>query len=215
MANFEQPRHEEEEDASWMSPSLEEQEALKREFSDEEPSQPSNLETGEKRIDFLGEDAEVTVERHSGEIEGGWEVIGPDKNGNTIVHNREKHLDKSVNTEKLLKLQPFQIGESVAVIRSSGNLETKGWTVVERFGAGKYGVLQLVDGKTRAKVLDKHDLINARIAQLEAEKANNKEIEQWKNKLKTIEAIERDRLVAENEKIDEPDSGQKEETPIR
>ena len=215
MTNPEKINSGEEDDTSWMRPSLEDQEALKKEFDDEEPSQPNSPEVGRKKIDFAGEEAEVNVERHNGEIEGGWEVVGPDKNGNTLVHNREKNLDKLVNTEKLLKLQPFQMGEKVAVIRSNGKLETEGWAIVENFGAGKYGVLQTIDGKTKAKVLEKHDLINARIAQLEAEKADNNEIEKWKSKLRTIEALEKDRLVVETAKAYESDEDEREETPIR
>ena len=43
---------------------------------------------------FTGQDAEVTVRRSNGQMEGGWEVFGPSekRKGYLTVCNREKNI---------------------------------------------------------------------------------------------------------------------------
>jgi hypothetical protein len=154
----------------------------------------------ERKMLFAGEDREVTVKRSSGELEGGWEVVGPAKDGYVIVSNREQHKTKTIKTLDLLELQPFKKGETVTVLRSNGNVENQGWMVVEDVGKG---ILQVKNMEGKLKIVKKSDLVNAKMAELEIEREkqkNNgsditrieKEIQYWDKKLQVLNSINKE-----------------------
>jgi hypothetical protein len=162
-------------------------------------------ETAEPKEKFKGEDAEVTVKRSSGELEGGWEVLGPDKEkeGYVIVFNREQNKYKLYKKEDLLKLQPFQKGESVPVMRNDGKVDREGWVISESFGYGLYQVEKTIEGELKTELLRKSNLIDAKIAALELERKSitgwnditsddrkildriDRDLKYWQDKLKT------------------------------
>ncbi len=175
----------------------------------DDPESSEIIEAKRPEIKFIGEDAEVTVKRSNGRLEGGWEVLGPDKEkeGHLIVANREQQTKKVMKIESLLKLQPFQEGDNVAVIRSDGKVDSEGWTVTEKAGYGYVEVGKIIDGKFKTKIVKKSRLIMAKIAELKLREdgirkwgditsADRKiiakiteDVEYWQDKLKTVEAI--------------------------
>lgn len=163
-------------------------------------------ETAKPEVRFEGQDAEVTVKRSSGELEGGWRVAGPaKKEGYVIVTDREGKKEKTVNATELQKLQPFQEGSIVPVIRSDGKLDS-GWNILENID-GHFLVGKKIEGKSKTKMLNKSDLIDAQVAKLESEiesitswgdphprdvdilRPMNKELDYWKEKAETIKSL--------------------------
>lgn len=146
---------------------------------------PEN-ERMEPRKEFQGQDAEVTVKRTDGKIEGGWEVTGPaKKEGYVIVFNRKQNKEKTVNAEKLLELQDFRKGKEVPVIRSDETLDPEGWVISASSGDGVFQVEKTIDGKVKTKILTKLGTpghpglidaeiayVNTKIADLEKRRGN-------------------------------------------
>ena len=129
-------------------------------------------ELAELPPDFNGENAEVTVKRTSGELEGGWEVEGPckGKEGRVVVFSRIHNAEKVLKKEELFKSQPFQKGDAVPVLRSNGKLDVDKW-VITGGGNGHFLVEQGVKEKTGEwKMVSKSDLIGAKIAELNWER---------------------------------------------
>jgi hypothetical protein len=178
----------------------------------------------QKPEEFKGEDAEVTVKRTSGELEGGWEVLGPDKKkeGYVVVYNHERHKEKTVNIEKLMKLQPFQEGDKVPVIRTKGKIDSEGWVIKKGIGYGWYQVEKTIEGKPpKTESVRKSALIEAKIAELESRRENItawgdvtshdrpilEEIEEnlkyWQDKLKTTERLAEEFYRKQQNKKDE------------
>jgi len=123
---------------------------------------------------FRGQEAEVTVERNlSGgkkKPEGGWVVVGPgNKPGTTKVERFGSGEYKFVNTERLLGLQSFQVGESAPVVRSDGRVDTEGWTIKGKTGFGGYLLEKVIGGKPKQKMAEKTELITAQQRKLQEE----------------------------------------------
>jgi len=186
-----------------------------------EPNASDNIEADsetteavEPKENFEAEDAEVTIKRTNGELEGGWEVFGPDKKkeGRVIIKSPGRKLEKSVSVEELLKLQPFQDGESVPVIRSGGKVDSEGWTILKSLGCGIFRVVKIIEGKPVTKILRKSALINAKIVELKLEKEKitawndsisedykaikriDDDMKYWQAKLKTVSYLAEESL---------------------
>lgn len=168
------------------------------------------IEKEKPKIEFRGEDMEITVERNARDgkpkrLEGGWLVNNTfEPKEGYIQAIGPKRETKNIEKKKLIELQPFQEGSDVSVIRSNGNLDSDGWKISKSFGGGFYIVSKIIDGKQKNKVIRKSDLINAKITELEnrskgilgwgditAEDGKiitkiNEETEYWKDKLATI-----------------------------
>lgn len=170
------------------------------------------VEKKESKVEFIGEEAEVTIKRSNGEIEGGWECVGPTpgKDGYVTVHNRKQSKIKNIKREELLKIQPFKEGDNVTVRRSNGKVDFSPWVIDKSFGGGYYAVTATIDAKINTKFVKKHDLIEARISQLEGQVRTmlayndiiakdreiidriEREIKYWRDKLETIDIINKE-----------------------
>jgi len=128
-------------------------------------------EPTEPKLEFQGEDAEVTAERTSGEKDGGWEYRGANfksgHEGEVIIGKGA--ATKSIKMETLREWQPFKKGEKTPVIRSDKSLDSEGWTISEVLGNGRFEVERMIDGQPKIKKLKKSQLIKAKIGELKLE----------------------------------------------
>ena len=182
---------------AWMSEPVERDDEFKSGFP--EININIEIETANETSEFTGEDNEVTVERSARDgqpkrLEGGWQVMDV-RDGKVLVSDSDGN-GKTIDKEKLLKMQPFQKGDTVTVMRSHGILQLD-WKIAEHLPNGDFKVVKNEIGENMTKILKKHELVMTKIFELETKRnvdpadmeKNAENRKYWKSKVKTIEKI--------------------------
>jgi len=137
----------------------------------------ARTEAVEERVDFVGEDAEVSVMRTGDEKkgippwkEGGWKVLEDDKRDNSrVVVGNDKGQTKPVNRAELVELQrqDFREGEQFSIAGRK-------WIILEDIGSGGLLVGSATehgDQESQNKRIEKSQFIEAKIAEISKNKA--------------------------------------------
>ena len=137
----------------------------------------AEAETAEPRIEFRGEDAEVSVMRSGDEKkgilpwkEGGWRVLRDyEKDPNFVVVGNDKNQSKPVNRDALSRLQKEDF-----INGSKFSMNGKEWIIIDDLEAGGLSVglvLGLGAEEGADKRIEKSQFIEAKIAEISKSKA--------------------------------------------